>query len=112
MEPAVRRGAGSAGICCDIAEVLSCAIRPEPEGFRPVAEDRTHMTEAKNPPCPYCGERQTYDESTHVWPRKGRHAETHCRKCGERIIFGFQYGSGSLAEIGHAEPRYSWSKTL
>ena len=38
--------------------------------------------------CPHCGERQSYDESTHVWisARRGHH--THCRKCDQRIIWG------------------------
>lgn len=71
------------------------------------------------PPCPYCGERQAYDEARpskpHVIRIAGKRETeyfTECRSCGQRIIWGFKYGDGSLAQLGTGRVTYHWSKPL
>lgn len=62
---------------------------------------------ADAPPCPYCGERQAYDEARPSKPmlseprrdwQGGRMVtvrdtiwHTHCRACGERIVWSVEH---------------------
>mgnify|MGYP001580771444 CR=1 FL=1 len=81
------------------------------------------------PPCPFCGERQSLDEARpskprvvtrKAWERPHKAGcvntiretvyDTHCRSCGERMIWGFTYGCGRMHEIATATVRYHWSK--
>ena len=70
-----------------------------------------------SPRCPFCGEKQGYDEARPSKPRivgdtGSRHTEwnTECRACGQRIIWSMQFGNGSLEELAIGNARYSWSK--
>lgn len=78
--------------------------------------------ETPRPRCPYCGECQAYEETRPSKPivvvhNRGSIAEeretqynTHCRKCGRRIVWGMQYGNGTLQQLATGRPRYSWSR--
>ena len=76
------------------------------------------------PPCPFCGECQSRDAAipskprvmTYTDYRRGRFVEvrdtvydTHCRHCGERMMWGFTYGAGTLEEIATGDVHYHWS---
>lgn len=66
-----------------------------------------------HPPCPFCGERQSKDEAIPSRPilgaRVGNEPRTtyyhdHCRACGERIVWGFMFGDGSMRDFGSNKP--------
>ncbi len=73
------------------------------------------------PACPYCGERQGYDDARPSKPyvvscnmglgRVEKHTQwnTHCRACEQRIIWGFTFGNGTLAQMNRPAV-YHWSK--
>ena len=78
------------------------------------------------PACPYCGERQSVDDtipgkpkvSSHygAWVRgkwrddvKETYYDDFCRKCGKQISYGFRYGNGTLGDMGKPAV-FHWSK--
>ena len=82
-----------------------------------------------SPPCPFCGEQQSRDEAIpskprvitrKAWERPHKAGcvktiretvyDTHCGYCGERMIWGFTYGTGRLAEMTTGNVCYHWAK--
>lgn len=73
-----------------------------------------------DPPCPYCGEHQRYDEATpskplvsapyqtyehgHSRTRRDTYWHTHCRACGRRIIWSVQ--------LSPQQGKMSWSTPI
>lgn len=72
------------------------------------------MTRSPRPPCPYCQTRQAYTESVPAplgcEPAANADRDTYCRACGERMVWGFRYGSGRLSERATGPAVFRWSK--
>lgn len=84
------------------------------------------MALEQRPPCPYCGEHQSYDEARpskpivfrdyqvvrgRLIPTMQTRYDTHCRACDQRIVYGVEVATWNGKEMDESHAgEASWSK--